>query len=132
MRHFREEEVVAVGHLLAHALVGAHLLDLLGSEHVNAAGLGLLRGFTGSEHRDLDLLSTTGGKTDLFLDTVVRVLEVDVLDGERELNRFDKGALRRLVQGFVDGGGDVVFHDASPLRSARRQAPLPHFVNLFS
>ena len=126
VRDFGEEEIVLVGDLFRLSLLATEILDVLG-ENGQSSGLGLGGGLACGEHGDLQFSSSAGRKANLFLDTVGRVLQVDVFDGERNVHRFDKFALRSRFNGGLDGFTDFFFHVVSPRRSARPK-PLPQFV----
>ena len=129
VRHFGKEEVVLVGDLLGLSLLATEVFDVLRREDSKTGSLGLGGGFAGGEHGDLEFTTSTGRKTNLFLDTVGWVLQVDILDGERDVHGFDKLSLGGRFNGRLDCFADFFFHLASPLRSARPK-PLPRFVSV--
>ena len=70
--------------------------------------------FTFGEHCDAGCATSTGRKTNLLLNTVGWILQINILDCEGELHRLDEFSLRSLREGLFDCLLDFLFHMSHP------------------
>ena len=124
--NFGEEEINTIRKLASLLTISTEVLDGRWVNDVDSGGARLGSHLATGEHGNLHRLAATCWETDLLLDTVCWVLQVDVLQVERELDGLSELALRSAVQGLFNCCLYVVFH--IPHLCGQRGSPLPQFV----
>jgi hypothetical protein len=110
MGDFREKEVTLVGYLAGLLSVASDVLDGGWIDDVDSCGFGFGGHLAAGEHRDANRLAPSGGQPNLLLDSVSGILQVDVPEGECDLDGLDELALWRVIERLLNRCLNVFLH----------------------
>ncbi len=108
------EEVGLVGKVFRRIGVVTEVFELIGPENFVGDILCAERGFTGREHHNLGVLAGARREHDALVDTLRRVVKIEVSQVHGEVNRFAEVPPRCLVECARDCVNYCVCHYSPP------------------